>query len=49
MFTIGLTSIKNGVTRRFSKNQIKTFAFVQLGWKHTILVTDQSMLVKDIK
>jgi hypothetical protein len=32
MFTIGLTSIKNGIKRRFSKNRLKTFDLVQLGW-----------------
>ncbi len=32
IFTIGLTSIKNGITRRFKKNRVKTFALVQLGW-----------------
>jgi hypothetical protein len=37
MFTIGLTSIKNGITRIFSKNRVKTFALVQLGWNFITL------------
>jgi hypothetical protein len=58
MFTIGLTSIKNGLTRIFLKNRVKTFALVQLGWNFMTLenrleahnlVMDQNMLAKDMK